>query len=54
MFVSIPLDVWIAAVLAAVAALAAIFGPSAGLFIFIYVALCAYILIEVFSDEIAG
>jgi hypothetical protein len=37
MFTLIPLDVWVAAVLAAAAGLMAIFGPSAGVFILIYV-----------------
>jgi len=53
MFALIPLDVWVAAALAAVFALVAIFGPSAGVFILIYVCLCVYIVIEVISDEVA-
>jgi hypothetical protein len=54
MFASIPLDVWIAAVLAAAAALMAVFGPSAGVFVLIYVCLCVYIIVEIINDEIAG
>jgi hypothetical protein len=54
MFTLIPLDVWVAAVLAAAAGLMAIFGPSAGVFILIYVFLCAYIIVEIIGDEIAG
>jgi hypothetical protein len=54
MFALIPLDVWVAAVLAAFAGLMAIFGPSAGVFILIYVFLCAYIIVEIISNEIAG
>jgi hypothetical protein len=54
MFALIPLDVWVAAVLATVAGLMAIFGPSAGVFILIYVFLCAYIIVEIISNEIAG
>ena len=52
MFVSIPLDVWL--VLAAGAGLTAVFGPSAGVFILIYICLCAYIVVEIVNDEIAG
>jgi hypothetical protein len=54
MFASIPLDVWVAAVLAAATGLMAIFGPSGGVFILIYLFLCAYIVVEIISDEIAG
>ena len=54
MFTLIPLDVWVAAVLAAAAGLMAIFGPSAGVFNLIYVFLCAYIIVEIIGDEIAG
>ncbi|HYC16259.1 MAG TPA: hypothetical protein VEC94_03555 [Pseudolabrys sp.] len=53
MFVLIPLDVWLAVALAVVFGLVAIFGPSAGLFILIYVCLCVYVLIEVIGDEVA-
>jgi hypothetical protein len=45
--------VWAAAALAVAVALVAIFGPSAGLFILIYFALCAYIVIEIVNDEVA-
>jgi len=41
-------------VLAADAGLMAVFGPSAGVFIPIYISLCAYIVVEIVSDEIAG
>jgi hypothetical protein len=54
MFASIPLDIWVAAVLAAAAGLMAIFGPSAGVFITVYLCVCAYIVAEVINDEIAG
>ena len=54
MFALIPLDVWVAAVLAAAAGLMAIFGPSGSVFILIYLFLCAYIIVEVISNEIAG
>lgn len=53
MFATVPLDVWVAAALAAAVGLVAIFGPSAGVFVLIYVCLCAYIIIEVISDEVA-
>ncbi len=53
MFASIPLDVWVAAILAAVVGLVAIFGPSAGIFTLIYISLCAYIVVEIISDEVA-
>jgi len=54
MFASIPLDVWVAALLAATAGLMAIFGPSVGVFVAVYLCLCAYIVVEVINDEIAG
>jgi len=54
MFALIPLDVWVATVLAAAAGLMAIFGPSAGVFILIYIFLCAYIIVEIIGNEIAG
>jgi hypothetical protein len=54
MFAWIPLDVWVATVLAAAAGLMAIFGPSAGGFVLIYVFLCAYIIVEIIGNEIAG
>ena len=55
MFALIPLDVWLATILAAAAGLMAIFGPSAGGgFILLYVFLCAYIVVEIISNEIAG
>jgi hypothetical protein len=53
MFALVPLDVWVAAALAAAIGLVAIFGPSAGVFVLIYGCLCAYIIIEVISDEVA-
>lgn len=54
MFALIPLDVWLATILAAAAGLMAIFGPSAGGFILLYIFLCAYIVVEIISNEIAG
>ena len=53
MFARVPLDVWVAAALAAAVGLVAIFGPSAGVFVLIYVCLSVYIIIEVISDEVA-
>ena len=53
MFALVPLDVWVAAAIAAAVGLVAIFGPSAGVFVLIYVCLCVYIIIEVISDEVA-
>ena len=61
MFALIPLDVWVATVLAAAAGLMAIFGPSAGGFILLYIFLCAYIIflcayiiVEIICNEIVG
>jgi hypothetical protein len=54
MFALIPLDVWLATILAAAAGLMAIFGPSSGGFILLYGFLCAYIVVEIISNEIAG
>lgn len=48
----IPWDVLIAAALAIVAALAAIFEPAPIVFIAIYLAMCAYIVVETFSNEL--
>ena len=53
MFALVPLDVWVAAALAAAIGMVAIFGPSAGVFVLIYFCLCADIIIEVISDEVA-
>jgi hypothetical protein len=54
MFASIPLDVWVASVLAAATGVMAVFEPSAGLFISVYLCLCAYIVVQILNDEIAG
>ena len=48
---SIPWDVWVAAAIAAVVALAAFFDLSPAIFIFIFLGLCAYIAIETFASE---
>jgi hypothetical protein len=53
MLALIPLDVWVAVALAIAFGLIAIFGPSAGLFVLIYFALCAYIVIGIINDEVA-
>ena len=53
MFALVPLDVWVAAAHPAAIGMVAIFGPSAGVFVLIYFCLCAYIIIEVISDEVA-
>jgi len=53
MFALVPLDVWVAAALAAAVGLVVIFGPSAGVFGLSYVCLCVYISIEAISDEVA-
>jgi hypothetical protein len=53
LFASIPLDVWVATIIAAVVGLVAIFGPSAGIFTLIYISLCGYIVVEIISDEVA-
>ncbi len=49
----IPWDVWIAFAIVIVDVLAAIFKLAPALFIAIYVALCAYIIIETFRNESA-
>jgi hypothetical protein len=51
MFGSIPKDVWIAAALAFAIAMAAIFGPVPVVFVTVYIAVCAYILIQVFGRK---
>jgi hypothetical protein len=48
------LDVWVATILAATTGLMAVFGPSAGVFVPINLCLCAYFVVEVINDEIAG
>ena len=48
---SIPWDVWVAAAIAAVVALAAFFDLSPAIFIFIFLGLCAYIAVEAFGSE---
>jgi hypothetical protein len=47
----IPWDIWAAAALAAGVVLAAIFDPAPANFAMIYLALCAYVVIESFSSE---
>jgi hypothetical protein len=47
----LPWDVWAAGALAAGVVLAAIFDPAPIVFIVIYLALCAYIIVETFSRE---
>jgi hypothetical protein len=46
-----PVDVWIAAVLAGAIILLAFFGPSTGAFAAIYIGLCAYIVVEIIYGE---
>lgn len=48
----LPWDIWAAAALAAAVALAAIFEPAPVIFILVYLGLCAYIVVETFSDEL--
>jgi hypothetical protein len=48
----IPIDVWIAAALAATVVLLAFFGPPIWAFIAIYICLCAYIVIETIYGEL--
>jgi hypothetical protein len=48
---SIPWDVWVAAAIAAVVALAAFFDLSPAIFIFIFLGLCAYIAVQTFGSE---
>ena len=48
---SIPWDVWVAGAIAALVALAAFFDLGPGIFIFIFLALCAYIAVQTFDSE---
>ncbi len=52
MLKSIPWDVWIAIAIVIVDVLAAIFEVAPALFVATYVALCGYIIIETFGDEL--
>jgi hypothetical protein len=47
MFKAIPWDVWLAATVAVVAALAMIFEPAPAIFIVVYLCLCAYIVVKI-------
>ncbi len=47
----IPWDIWAAAALAAGVVFAAIFDPAPAVFVMIYLALCAYVVVETFSSE---
>jgi hypothetical protein len=47
----LPWDVWAAGLLAAGVVLAAIFDPAPIVFIVVYLALCAYIVVETFSSK---
>ena len=47
----LPWDIWAAAGLAITVGLAAIFDPVPTVFIVIYLALCAYVVVETFSGE---
>ncbi len=53
MLKTIPWDVWLAAALAAVVILAALFEPTSAAFIVVYIFLCAYIVVKIISDELA-
>ena len=48
----IPIDVWIAAVLAGAVVLLAFFGPSTWAFAAIYVGVCAYIVVEIIYGKL--
>ena len=47
----IPWDIWAAVALATGVVLAAILDPAPAIFVMIYLALCAYVVIESFSSE---
>lgn len=47
----IPWDVWIAAAVAVLVCLVAILDLAPAIFIAVYLALCAYIVVETFGDE---
>ena len=49
----IPVDVWVAAVLAVAVVLLAFFGPSTWAFAAIYIGLCAYIVVEIIYGELS-
>ena len=51
---SIPWDVWVAAAGAFAAALAWLFEPGAAIFVVGYLALCAYIVVQIINDETVG
>ena len=51
MIALVPWDVWAAVVLAIVVALVATFGPSAAVFIAVYVSMCVYVVIETFGSS---
>ena len=48
----IPIDVWIAAVLAGAVVLLAFFGPSLWAFAAIYIGVFAYIVVEIIYGEL--
>jgi hypothetical protein len=52
MFGFIPWDVWVAATIAAAVILVATFEPPAAALILVYLFLCAYVVVQVTSDEI--
>jgi hypothetical protein len=52
MLKSIPWDVWIAIAIVVVDILAAVFEMAPALFIATYVALCGYIVVKTFGDEL--
>jgi hypothetical protein len=54
MLKSIPWDVWVAATVAAVVALLALFDPGPAMLVVIYLFLCAYVVVSVIDDKIAG
>jgi MFS superfamily sulfate permease-like transporter len=47
----IPRDVWVAAALVIVVCLLEFFDPEPAIFVAVYLALCAYIVVQTFSSE---
>ena len=54
MLVSIPWDIWAAAVLAAAVALVGIFGLALATFIALYISICTYVIVQNFIGELGG
>ena len=51
MIKSIPWDIWAAVALAAGVVLAAILDPAPAIFVMVYLALCAYVVVKTFSSK---